>query len=302
MPDGPSDGPRPQRHRPRPATACARTTCPTLLDSLDAHPLTGVEVIVAAVGDSAGRSPSGTPRPSPCCRSRTGPATPRPAWRGRPGRRAGGCASCAPRTGCRWAPRPPSPSTSAACPARWTSCSSTTSAARGGPPDCRPDGPRLTRAGRAEEGLALDDRAALLRLTPLLGNRAVRAPFWRAHERLLTAAEDEPFAAYAALLLADRVACLPHPAYEDRRLRPESLPPPTPAQQYALVDRYEALLGLHRRPDRRPRCPVRPDGPRLPAHLRPCRDAGRRHAGVSSTGRSVTAWRHRPEGLRRRPA
>ncbi|MFH8977781.1 CDP-glycerol glycerophosphotransferase family protein [Streptomyces sp. NPDC017890] len=104
-----------------------------------------------------------------------------------------------------------------------------------------PDGPRLARAGRA--GLALDDRAALLEVSPLLGNRAVRAGFWRAHARLLTT-DDEPFAAYAALLLAGRVACLPHPAYEDRRLRPESLPPLTPERRYAMVERFETLLDL----------------------------------------------------------
>ncbi|MDN0197200.1 CDP-glycerol glycerophosphotransferase family protein [Streptomyces sp. S.PNR 29] len=105
------------------------------------------------------------------------------------------------------------------------------------------DGPLLARAGRAD--LTLDERASLLRLTPLLGTRVVRAGFWRTHERLLTT-DDEPFAAYAALLLADRVACLPHPAYEDRRLRPESLPPLTAREYYALVDRYETLLDLAR--------------------------------------------------------
>ncbi|MFV0135676.1 CDP-glycerol glycerophosphotransferase family protein [Streptomyces sp. HMX87] len=106
-----------------------------------------------------------------------------------------------------------------------------------------PDGPLLARAGGAD--LALDDMARLLRLTPLLGNRVIRADFWRAHERRLTT-DDEPFVAYSALLLADRVACLPHPAYEDRRLRAESLPPPAAEQHHALVDRYEMLLDLAR--------------------------------------------------------
>ncbi|MEU4659668.1 CDP-glycerol glycerophosphotransferase family protein, partial [Streptomyces sp. NPDC023723] len=106
-----------------------------------------------------------------------------------------------------------------------------------------PDGPLLARAGRAP--LALDDHAALLKTAPLLGTHVVRAGFWQAHERLLTTG-DEPFTAYAALLLADRVAALPHPAYEDRRPRPESLPPITAEQHYALVDRYEALLDLAR--------------------------------------------------------
>ncbi|MFI8194564.1 CDP-glycerol glycerophosphotransferase family protein [Streptomyces sp. NPDC085946] len=106
-----------------------------------------------------------------------------------------------------------------------------------------PDGPLLARAGRA--GLALDDCAPLLRLTPLLGTRVLRAGFWRAHQEWF-ATDDEPFAAYAALLLADRVACLPHVAHEDRRLRPASLPPVTDAQRHALVDRYETLLDLTR--------------------------------------------------------
>ncbi|GGT18958.1 CDP-glycerol glycerophosphotransferase family protein [Streptomyces griseoviridis] len=106
-----------------------------------------------------------------------------------------------------------------------------------------PDGPPLARAGRAP--LPLDDRAYLLRTAPLLGTRVVRAAFWRAHERFLSAG-DEPFAAYAALLLADRVAALPRPAYEDHRPRPESLPPVTAEQRYALVERYERLLDLAR--------------------------------------------------------
>ncbi|WP_320781153.1 CDP-glycerol glycerophosphotransferase family protein [Streptomyces sp. CRN 30] len=109
-----------------------------------------------------------------------------------------------------------------------------------------PDGPLLARAGRA--GHALDDCAHLLRTAPLLGTRIVRAAFWRAREEFLTT-DEEPFAAYAALLLADRVAALPHPAYEERRLRAESLPPVTAERHYALIDRYERLLGLaHDRP------------------------------------------------------
>ncbi|MFI8089917.1 CDP-glycerol glycerophosphotransferase family protein [Streptomyces sp. NPDC086080] len=105
------------------------------------------------------------------------------------------------------------------------------------------DGPLLTRAGRTE--LALDDSAYLLRLTPLLGTRVLRASFWRAHQEQLTT-DDEPRAALTALLLAGRVACLPHIAHEDRRLRPASLPPVTAEQHFALVDRYEALLDLAR--------------------------------------------------------
>ncbi|MFB6844576.1 CDP-glycerol glycerophosphotransferase family protein [Streptomyces sp. NPDC056373] len=106
-----------------------------------------------------------------------------------------------------------------------------------------PDGPLLARAGRAE--VALDDCAPLLRLTPLLGTRVLRAEFWRAHESRLST-DDEPYAALAALLLADRVACLPHVAYEDRRLRPASLPPVAPEQRYGHVERYESLLDLTR--------------------------------------------------------
>ncbi|MFE7900568.1 CDP-glycerol glycerophosphotransferase family protein [Streptomyces sp. NPDC057424] len=109
-----------------------------------------------------------------------------------------------------------------------------------------PDGSLLARAGRAD--VALDDCAPLLRLTPLLGTRVLRADFWRAHQQRLTT-DDEPYAALAVLLLADRVACLPHVAYEDRRLRPASLPPVTPEQRYGLVERYESLLDLTR--DRR---------------------------------------------------
>ncbi|MEU2900679.1 CDP-glycerol glycerophosphotransferase family protein [Streptomyces sp. NPDC001273] len=105
------------------------------------------------------------------------------------------------------------------------------------------DGPLLARAGRSE--LGLDDSAYLLRLTPLLGTRVLRASFWRAHEEQLTAG-DEPLAALTALLLAGRVACLPHIAYEDRRLRPAGLPPVTAEQHFALVDRYETLLDLAR--------------------------------------------------------
>lgn len=112
-----------------------------------------------------------------------------------------------------------------------------------------PDGPLLVRAGRAD--LALDDCARLLHLTPLLGTRVLRAAFWRTHHTRLGpdstpdgATFDEPYAARAALLLADRVACLPRVAHEDRQLRPAALPPATPEQRYALVEHYEALLDL----------------------------------------------------------
>ncbi|MGW1797388.1 CDP-glycerol glycerophosphotransferase family protein [Streptomyces sp. NPDC001984] len=103
------------------------------------------------------------------------------------------------------------------------------------------DGALLARAGRTD--LALDEAPSLLRLTPLLGNRAVRTGFWRAHEERFTT-DDEPYAAYAALLHAHRVACLNQVAYDDRRLRPQSLPPVTAEQRYSLVGRYEMLLSL----------------------------------------------------------
>ncbi|MEV3970949.1 CDP-glycerol glycerophosphotransferase family protein [Streptomyces sp. NPDC050698] len=158
-----------------------------------------------------------------------------------------------------------------------------------------PDGPLLARAGRAD--LALDDCAPLLRLTPLLGTRVLRADFWRAHESRLST-EDEPYAALAALLLAERVACLPHVAYEDRRLRPASLPPVTPEQRYGLVERYESLLGLTR--DRRPVHTVLYD-----VMVRDCLRTFARGGMPEEVAReffrraSLAALRHRPEGYRR---
>ncbi|KUL74302.1 MULTISPECIES: CDP-glycerol glycerophosphotransferase family protein [unclassified Streptomyces] len=107
-----------------------------------------------------------------------------------------------------------------------------------------PDGRALARAGRAPR--LLDDVArSALRVTPLLGNRALRASFWRAHEERLTAG-DEAFAAYAVLLLAGQVAACDQVAYLHHELRPESLPPVAPEDRYALVDRYTALLDLAR--------------------------------------------------------
>ncbi|MFJ7771338.1 CDP-glycerol glycerophosphotransferase family protein [Streptomyces sp. NPDC097107] len=219
---------------------------PALLDTLDAHPLTGVEVIVAAVGDWAREAaerhtPAFTVLPLP---DGAGDAAARAAGAARASGRwlhfvhaKDGLPPGAPRTIAEHAANLPDTGHGTVDVLLFDHVRSTWRAC--GLPS--PDGPRLARAGRA--GLALDDRAALLGLTPLLGNRAVRAGFWRAHERLLTT-DDEPFAAYAALLLADRVACLPHPAYEQRRLRPESLPPVTAKQRYALVERYETLLDL----------------------------------------------------------
>ncbi|MFJ4240327.1 CDP-glycerol glycerophosphotransferase family protein [Streptomyces iakyrus] len=158
-----------------------------------------------------------------------------------------------------------------------------------------PDGPLLARAGRAD--VPLDDCSPLLRLTPLLGTRVLRADFWRAHEARLTT-DDEPYAALAALLLADRVACLPHIAYEDRRLRPASLPPVTPEQRYGLVERYESLLDLTR--DRRTAHTVLYD-----LMVRDCLRTFARGGMEEEVAReffrraSLAALRRRPEGHRR---
>ncbi|MFF6951678.1 CDP-glycerol glycerophosphotransferase family protein [Streptomyces iakyrus] len=158
-----------------------------------------------------------------------------------------------------------------------------------------PDGPLLARAGRAD--VPLDDCSPLLRLTPLLGTRVLRAAFWRTHEARLTT-DDEPYAALAALLLADRVACLPHIAYEDRRLRPASLPPVTPEQRYGLVERYESLLDLTR--DRRTAHTVLYD-----LMVRDCLRTFARGGMEEEVAReffrraSLAALRRRPEGHRR---
>ncbi|MER7492739.1 CDP-glycerol glycerophosphotransferase family protein [Streptomyces pharetrae] len=101
------------------------------------------------------------------------------------------------------------------------------------------DGRLLARAGRAET--ALDDLPALLRLTPMLGNRLMRAEHWRTHADAL-GTDDEVYAAYAALLTAARIACLNHPGFEHRELRPQSVPPRTLDDHLAVLDRYEALL------------------------------------------------------------
>ncbi|KIE28926.1 transferase [Streptomyces sp. MUSC 125] len=103
------------------------------------------------------------------------------------------------------------------------------------------DGRFLAAVGRT--ALPLDEAADLLRITPLLGNRVLRTAFWQAHEHQLSS-DDEAQAAYAALLHADRVASLNQVAYENRVLRPESLPPLTPADRLALIDRYESLFPL----------------------------------------------------------
>ncbi|WP_086564406.1 CDP-glycerol glycerophosphotransferase family protein [Streptomyces africanus] len=215
-----------------------------LLDSLAAHPLPDAELIVAAVGDWARETAE---RHAPDVQvvplaEGTGDAAARAAGAARASGRwlhfvhaKDGLPAGAPRTVAeRVAELPGEVDVLLLDHARSTWHTS-------GMPS--PDGPLLARAGRAD--VALDDCAPLLRLTPLLGTRVLRADFWRAHEQQLTT-DDEPYAALAALLLAGRVACLPHVAYEDRRLRPASLPPVTPEQHYGLVERYESLLDLTR--------------------------------------------------------
>nr|WP_018530008.1 CDP-glycerol glycerophosphotransferase family protein [Streptomyces sp. SID8379] len=97
---------------------------------------------------------------------------------------------------------------------------------------------RLARAGRRD--VTLGRVPDLLRVTPLLGNRALRASFWRAHETEL-GDPDEMFAARAALTLADRIACLDQVTVDMRQLRRESLPPVTAEQRFGLIDSYERL-------------------------------------------------------------
>ncbi|MFD0032002.1 CDP-glycerol glycerophosphotransferase family protein [Streptomyces sp. NPDC055059] len=104
-----------------------------------------------------------------------------------------------------------------------------------------PDARLLARAG--DRDLTLADCPDLLRVTPLLGNRALRAAFWRDHRDRL-AATDERFAARAALVLAGRVAALQQVVLDERRLRAASLPPLTPEEYYAPVGEYEDLQRL----------------------------------------------------------
>ncbi|MET9493184.1 CDP-glycerol glycerophosphotransferase family protein [Streptomyces sp. NPDC006552] len=121
------------------------------------------------------------------------------------------------------------------------------------------DAGRLARVGRRD--LPAADVPDLLRVRPLLGNRALRAAFWHEHRAELTAADAsaaapvaEMFTARAALVLAERIACLEHVIVEARELRPESLPPVTAEQRYGFVAAYEEL---HRLMELR-EAPVRP--------------------------------------------
>ncbi|AXE86332.1 CDP-glycerol glycerophosphotransferase family protein [Streptomyces sp. Go-475] len=267
-----------------------------LLDSLAAHPLPDAEVIVAAVGDWARETaerhtPDLQVLPLP---DGTGDAAARAAGAARASGRwlhfvhaKDGLPAGAPRTVAeRVAELPAEVDVLLLDHVRSTWHTS-------GMPS--PDGSLLARAGRAD--VALDDCAPLLRLTPLLGTRVLRADFWRAHEQRLTT-DDEPYAALAALLLADRVACLPHVAYEDRRLRPASLPPVTPEQRYGLVERYESLLDLAR--DRRAAHTVLYD-----VMVRDCLRTFARGGMPEEVAReffrraSLAALRRRPEGHRR---
>ncbi|MGW1029276.1 CDP-glycerol glycerophosphotransferase family protein [Streptomyces sp. NPDC002577] len=114
----------------------------------------------------------------------------------------------------------------------------------------------LAKAGPVP--FALADFPGLLRVAPLLGNRALRAEFWRTHAAGFrvpdragrhgigpeSSADDELFAAYATLLRATNVACLDHVCLDHRRLRPGSLPPPTSEESTAQIDQYEAVLRL----------------------------------------------------------
>ncbi|MEU9479757.1 CDP-glycerol glycerophosphotransferase family protein [Streptomyces sp. NPDC048191] len=217
-----------------------------LLDSLEARPLPDAEVIVAAIGDWARETAEGH-----------APETvvvPLPEGTGDAAARAAGAARA---TG-RWlhfvhakdslpagAPRLIAERTAELDATDGAEADvlvfdhvTTTWQTAAGPSR---DGRFLAAVGR--DSLPLDESADLLRLTPLLGNRALRAGFWRAHEERLTT-DDEAHAAHAALLHAGRVACLNQVAYENRELRPESLPPLAPEDRFALIDRYESLLAL----------------------------------------------------------
>ncbi|MVO84843.1 CDP-glycerol--poly(glycerophosphate) glycerophosphotransferase [Streptomyces sp. p1417] len=104
------------------------------------------------------------------------------------------------------------------------------------------DGGFLAKPGRRD--VSLTDCPDLLKVTPLLGTHVVRADFWRSRQQEGLATDDELFTAYALLLTAGRIAALDQVALEDRRLRAESLPPVTADGHFALLDTYERLLRL----------------------------------------------------------
>ncbi|MER5176783.1 CDP-glycerol glycerophosphotransferase family protein [Streptomyces sp. NPDC002896] len=116
----------------------------------------------------------------------------------------------------------------------------------------------LAKAGPVP--FALADFPGLSRVAPLLGNRALRAEFWRTHAdefrpphpngpratgpEAEASADDELFAAYATLLHATNVACLDRVCLDHRQLRPGSLPPPAAEELYAQIGQYEAVQRL----------------------------------------------------------
>ncbi|MFH8340241.1 CDP-glycerol glycerophosphotransferase family protein [Streptomyces sp. AM6-12] len=218
-----------------------------LLDSLEAHPLSDAEIVVAAVGDWAretaeGHAPGTVVVPLPdgttdAAARAAGAARATGRWlhfvHAKDGLPAGAPRLIAERTA----------ELDDSVDVLLLDHLTTTWQAAARPSR---DGRFLAAVGRS--ALPLDEAADLLRLTPLLGNRALRREFWAAHEERLNT-DDEPRAAGAALLCADRVACLNQVAYENRELRPESLPPLAPEDRFELVERYEALMPLAR--DRR---------------------------------------------------
>ncbi|SEC95143.1 CDP-glycerol:poly(glycerophosphate) glycerophosphotransferase [Streptomyces misionensis] len=213
-----------------------------LLDTLEAHPLSDAEIIVAAVGDwaretAAGHAPETIVVPLP---DGTGDAQARSAGAARASGRwlhfvhaKDGLPAGAPRLIAERAAELDDSVDVLLLDHLTTTWQSAARPSR--------DGRFLAAVGRA--ALPLDEAADLLRLTPLLGNRALRREFWQAHEQQLTT-DDEPRAARAALLHAGRVACLNQVAYENRELRPESLPPLAPEDRYGLIERYESLMPL----------------------------------------------------------
>ncbi|MFJ5529380.1 CDP-glycerol glycerophosphotransferase family protein [Streptomyces sp. NPDC093261] len=109
------------------------------------------------------------------------------------------------------------------------------------------DGRFLARTGRHAAPLA--DFPQLLWLAPILGNRLIRADFWRSRAVRDDLADpefgdDETYTALAALLHAQEVAALDEVAYEVRELREQSLPPVTTARRYQTLERYERLHRL----------------------------------------------------------
>ncbi|MGW1159028.1 CDP-glycerol glycerophosphotransferase family protein [Streptomyces sp. NPDC002519] len=109
------------------------------------------------------------------------------------------------------------------------------------------DGRFLARTGRHAAPLA--DFPQLLWLAPLLGNRLIRADFWRSRavsDDLADAesGDDETYTALAVVLHAEKIAALDEVAYEVRELREQSLPPVTTARRYQALERYERLHRL----------------------------------------------------------